>query len=548
VRYQFLRSDAPSAALKTVGSQTIKATDTVTASITGTSNTISVGSNAATHFSVTTPASVVKGTAFTFTVSALAAANNVASSYSGTVHFTSTDTMAVLPANSALTNGVANFSATLKAVASQTITATDTVTASITGTSNAITVFSSCTPKGSECPPQRPPCCPGLVCSPASDRAFCVPSGATSPFSKKEATFAPQSPEPESRFRATCIMGAAREAHTATLLNDGLVLLIGGADRTASLATAELFNPDTHSFAPAGNMADARAMHTATLLANGDVLVTGGRDSSGSALSATELFDPNTMSFAPGAGMSTARESHTATLLGNGKVLITGGDNGMITLATAELFDPTSASFALTGSMHAARKLHTATLLKNGKVLVIGGRDAEGNALATAELFDPASGRFTPAGSMSTPRESHTATLLNDGKVLIAGGDSGRESLATAELFDSTSGRFTPTGSMHAAREFHTATLRNDGTVLVAGGATLASAEDGGAQAGFLMKPTVTAELFDPANGSFAMTDDMANARARHAAILLPDSEVLVTGGINSAVDTDTLESSELFQ
>jgi hypothetical protein len=200
--------------------------------------------------------------------------------------------------------------------------------------------------------------------------------------------------------------------------------------------------------------------------------------------------------------------------------------------------------------MHAAREFHTATLLKNGKVLVIGGRDADGNTLGTAEFFDPTNGTFTPAGSMNIPRESHTATLLNDGRVLITGGDNGTASLATAELFDPTSGSFTPTGSMHAAREFHTATLRGDGTVLVAGGATLASSEDGSAQAGFLPESTTTAELVEPASGSFIPTSDMASARARHAAILLPDGTVLVTGGINPDVSVlaNSLASGELFQ
>ena len=133
-----------SATLKTAGNQTITATDTVTASITGTSSSISV-TNPATHFSVTAPGVATAGTAFQITVTALDASNNVAAGYSGTAKFTSTDGQAVLPVNSPLMNGTANFSVTLKTSGGQTITATDTVTPSITGTSNSIAVSAPAT-------------------------------------------------------------------------------------------------------------------------------------------------------------------------------------------------------------------------------------------------------------------------------------------------------------------------------------------------------------------------------------------------------------------
>jgi len=112
----------------------------VTASITGTSSTIAVSVGLATHFSVSAPASATAVSAFAFTVTALDQFNNTATSYAGTVHFTSTDVGAVLPANSTLTNGTGTFSATLNTGGNQTITATDTVTSSITGTSNTILV------------------------------------------------------------------------------------------------------------------------------------------------------------------------------------------------------------------------------------------------------------------------------------------------------------------------------------------------------------------------------------------------------------------------
>jgi hypothetical protein len=130
------------AALRTAGSQTINATDTVTSSITATSSSITVATGNATHFRITAPASATAGTTFPFTVTALDSGNNPMASYSGTVHFTSSDALAVLPANATLTNGTGTFSATLRTAGSETITAADTVTSSIAGTSNQINVTS----------------------------------------------------------------------------------------------------------------------------------------------------------------------------------------------------------------------------------------------------------------------------------------------------------------------------------------------------------------------------------------------------------------------
>jgi hypothetical protein len=141
-----------SATLKTAGNQTITATDTVTSSITGPSNTVNVSAAAATHFTVSAPGASPPNTAFNFTVTALDQNNNTATGYLGVIHFTSTDGAAILPANSTLPGGTGTFSATLKTLGSQTITATDTVTSPITGTSGAITVasksFSAPSPTG----------------------------------------------------------------------------------------------------------------------------------------------------------------------------------------------------------------------------------------------------------------------------------------------------------------------------------------------------------------------------------------------------------------
>jgi hypothetical protein len=129
-----------SATFKTTGNQTIKATN---GSISGVSSTISVSPPPATHYSVSAPSMATAGTAISFTVTALGANGSVASGYSGTVRFTSADQKAVLPKNSKLTKGTGKFTATLKTTGNQTITATDTVSTGITGTSGRISVRAS---------------------------------------------------------------------------------------------------------------------------------------------------------------------------------------------------------------------------------------------------------------------------------------------------------------------------------------------------------------------------------------------------------------------
>src|SRR5438046_1591870 len=123
-------------------------------------------------------------------------------------------------------------------------------------------------------------------------------------------------------------------------------------------------------------------------------------------------------------------------------------------------------TFNNTGSLNTSRYLQTATLLPNGKLLVAGGVDSSGNDSASAELYDPASGSWTATGSLNTARYLHTATLLPNGMILVAAGlDStpndgqiGNPS-ASAELYDPASGSWTATGSLNTARYLHTATL-----------------------------------------------------------------------------------------
>ncbi|OYV95733.1 MAG: hypothetical protein B7Z73_02000, partial [Planctomycetia bacterium 21-64-5] len=132
-----------SVTLKTSGNQTVTATDTVTGSITGTSGTVSVSAASATTLTVTAGANQTAGTAFNVTVTAKDAYGNIATGYTGTVQLTSTDGQAVLPSNYTFVGGdagVHNFSVTLKTAGNQSVTATDTATGSIAGTSGTVVV------------------------------------------------------------------------------------------------------------------------------------------------------------------------------------------------------------------------------------------------------------------------------------------------------------------------------------------------------------------------------------------------------------------------
>jgi hypothetical protein len=244
-------------------------------------------------------------------------------------------------------------------------------------------------------------------------------------------------------FEPTGSLAAARESHAETLLSDGRVLVTGGVTPVGigwqPLRSAEVYDPASGTFLKVADMNVGRVFHTATLLADGQVLIVGG-DSSDSSDTA-ELFDPVTGSFTLTGRMTAARLNHTATRLPNGKVLVAGGPGDT---ATAELYDPNTGLFTPTGNMATGRSQHTATLLPDGTVLMAGGLtmlNSIENETATTEIYDPASGSFRSGATMRQGRFWHTATLLPGGAVLFIGGASSSDGdritvLTSAEIYN----------------------------------------------------------------------------------------------------------------
>jgi N-acetylneuraminic acid mutarotase len=129
--------------------------------------------------------------------------------------------------------------------------------------------------------------------------------------------------------------------------------------------------------------------------------------------------------------------------------------------------------------------------------------------------------------------------LLASGKVLVAGGvGTGYSFLSSAELYDPASGTFAPTGSMTTPRESHTATLLRNGKVLVTGGHK---------DRREAMTVFASAELYDPESGRFTATGNMARARHKHGATLLADGSVLIVGGSDNRDWQGQYDTAEIY-
>ena len=255
----------------------------------------------------------------------------------------------------------------------------------------------------------------------------------------------------------------ARRWHTSTLLPSGKVLIAGGGVSSGNGTVTELFDPSstaTTSFTSAGNMKIARQGHSATLLPNGKVLIVGRSNSEHGTLNlgttgapiyvdsarTSEIFDPAATAtpdyWSYGPTLNVGRDSHTATLVPNADstkfyLLVAGGFGGS---TTSELLDVTTSTLgtsftAVAHAMSVSRALHTSTYISTiGKVLTIGGYNATSLMLMSTELFNldesvagtsaiATNSPWVSTGSkeLALARAMHTSTLLSNGNVLVVG-------------------------------------------------------------------------------------------------------------------------------
>lgn len=360
-------------------------------------------------------------------------------------------------------------------------------------------------------------------------------------------------------------MERGRFAHTASLLPSGDVLVVGGASAVAvpaALSSVERYSPASGNWSTQAQLLTPRRNHTATVLPDGRVVVVGGQSGSGTLLSSTEIYDPGTDSWAPGAELPASRELHGASLMPDGRVVVTGGSGaGGVVLADSIVYDPAANTWQALAALAVPRHSHSSTWLPNGSLLLLGGRSAsgltasvevlsvrDGGAIAgagtpgiqgniayatilpsgrvlnltdgslAAAIFDPADGSWSATGPMAATRSLPSLTLLPSGQVLAAGGSN----LNTAERYDETTNTWTPVASMEEIHRAHQAVLLPSGDVLVISGFNNVAGE------------IPVAERYDPAADTWTTVAPPLVPRHYASATLLPDGRVLLAGGFTA--------------
>jgi hypothetical protein len=346
--------------------------------------------------------------------------------------------------------------------------------------------------------------------------------------------------------------GYTAGAPTLTLLGDGRVLAASGQLNAESLVL-DLATADFSIEAP---MAVTRNAHAASLLTDGRVLVTGGYipdGFDGTAIDSVEIYDPVTNTWSLAAPMTYKRTSHGSLTLPNGKVLVVGGlsiyDTGYATpadyVATAEVYDPATNTWSNAGTVPNGLFGPSAELLDNGKVLVVGGRNygPTFSSLSVAVLYDFVTNSWTPTGSMISPRQNRAAKL-SDGRVLIGGGVTGsstsfpdpRDQLA--EVYDPATGQWSAVAVMNEPRRNSTRPLLlGDGRVLY---------PDVGTNVGRI-------EVFDPAgttpapSGIWRTLPNTPGYQFVRNVNLLPDGTVIISSSLPVPYDAFNIRPYDRF-
>ncbi|TAJ99247.1 MAG: hypothetical protein EPO36_13240 [Chloroflexota bacterium] len=326
--------------------------------------------------------------------------------------------------------------------------------------------------------------------------------------------------EPDARFGPLGLLRQSDSSATAALLPDGRTLIVSGEWEGigTAVARADIWDPGSGLVSVDPPLVP-RVNPTVTLLLDGRVLVSGGFGGpyqySSSALASAELWDATASRFRETGSMASPRVGHTMTVLPDGRVLVVGGAGPAGGQAEAEIWDPATELFAPAGTLQSPRSGHAAALLPDGRVLVVGGGDpVEGTGVGVVEIWDPASRTFLEERVFLDDPRSVSIVRLPSGRVLIAGAFI--VSGGYAGVSDWVEGSPGQPTTMSRQRDGHAATVLADGRILITGGRSASGVE------------LASAEIWDAAEGMFEETKPLDRPAANHTAVLLPDGRVLI--------------------
>lgn len=331
-------------------------------------------------------------------------------------------------------------------------------------------------------------------------------------------------------WQTTSNLSTPRFGHTATLLQNGKLLVVGGIAANGPTKTSELFDPASATWATSGPLSTARYFHFASHLAGAQVLVGGG----GSATS--EVYDEMAGTFGQVETMQHPRSNATVSALPSGKLLVTGGaDSTGQAQGFCESYNAATNQWGFELPMKTRRNGHVAATLMDGRILVAGGFGGDPNAppgadvgLTSAEIFQEGTG-WGPAASMAEARITPSATTLPDGSVLVALGAQ-TPAVKAAEVYSPTNNQWSYTALMPATPSAWPATmLLSNQCLLVAGGGTE-------------LKSETAVSLYDTKAKTWTAAAPLVDARVLHSGNLLGDGRVLVVGGAQAGKAIGTTE------
>lgn len=360
----------------------------------------------------------------------------------------------------------------------------------------------------------------------------------------------PPIPSHQWTVQETGSLSQDRELHTATVLSDGKVLIIGGETIghsviPATVALAELYDPASRTFTPAGSLNIPRFLHDAILLPSGKVLVVGGaglNSGNGYPVSEIEAWDPTTKTFSVVGSTLVPRPGCRLFLRQDGKVQIVGGydDNALITMSdfSTEIYDPATQTEQLDFQLVTFEQNATLIPLDPSHFLLTGGENGNGGWHQLDTAYEYVTDGSTPnpsqGGTMPYPFTRGAGVNLSNGSVFVAGGTTNSvpigiqasgNVLAEGLLIDygKTPSAIVPVPLLEA-RTGHQAIRFPDGTVGLVAGETFT----GSVNSQFLSD----IEVVDVAKRqSHILSATLKYPRSNHTVTPLGDGSFLITGG-----------------